>query len=392
LIQLQTTEQDMDLGFLADMNWLQKGIDAGGIPLLKIALVILAIALAQLCRKLFTAIIIKYLEDLTSQTETELDDELIAILKQPLNWLIVLAGIALAKLIIAMELNPAVSEGIDNLINLSAIALVAWIIFQASPLLGEVLGNLALATETELDDLIVPYLPKLFQTLAIAIVIIKAGEVLLGASAGALIGLVGGTGITLGLLLKDIVYDWFCTIIIFSDRLYRLDDILKVQGIEQLVQVQNIGIRSTTLCVLSQHTLTKIPNSKMITGIVENWSQNPDEQELLGIEITLQIDDLTSVQTERICNTLRHLPQEIAHLSDRLTVWFSGINQNSRMIKIQAFAEANNLKIYRAILSEINLNILRVMEQEGIELFTYTSVAISSPELSETSATIAVEK
>jgi len=376
----------MDLRFLADMNWLKAGIGVGDIPLLKIVLVILVIALAQLCRKLFTAIIIRYLEDLTSQTETELDDELIVILKQPLNWLIVVAGVALAKLIIATELNPAVNQTVDNLINLSAIALVAWIIFHASPLLGEVLRDLALATETELDDLLVPYLPKLFQTLAIAIVIIKAGEVLLGASAGALIGLVGGTGITLGLLLKDIVYDWFCTVIIFSDRLYRLEDILKVQGIDQLVQVQNIGIRSTTLCVLSQHTLVKIPNSKMITGIVENWSQNPDEQELLGIEITLQIDDLTSVQTERICNTLRRFPQEIDHLSDRLTVWFSGINQNSRMIKIQAFAEANNLKIYRAIVSEINLNILRVMEQEEIKLFTYTSVAISSPEVPEKAA------
>jgi MscS family membrane protein len=367
----------------ADINWLKVKIGTANLPLLKIILVILVITLAQLCRKLFTAIIIKYLEDLTSQTATELDDELIAILKQPLNWLIIITGIGLAKLIIATELNPAVSEGIDNLINLSAIALVAWIIFRASPLLGEVLGDLALETETELDDLIVPYLPKLFQTLAIAIVIIKAGEVLLGASAGALIGLVGGTGITLGLLLKDIVYDWFCTIIIFSDRLYRLDDILKVQGIDQLVQVKNIGIRSTTLCVLSQHTLTKIPNSKMITGIVENWSQNPDDRELLGIEITLEIDDLTSVQTERICNTLRRFPQEIDHLSDRFTVWFNGINQNARMIDIQAFAEADNLKTYRAILSEINLSILRVMEQEGIELFTYTSVTISPPEATE---------
>jgi MscS family membrane protein len=370
----------MDWDMFAGMNWLQRGISIGDMPLLKIALVILVITLAQLCRKLFTAIIIKYLENLTSQTETKLDDELIAILKQPLNWLIVIAGIALAKLIIATELNPAVSEGIDNLINLSAIALVAWIIFRASPLLGEILGDLALATETELDDLIVPYLPKLFQTLAIAIVLIKAGEVLLGASAGALIGLVGGTGITLGLLLKDIVYDWFCTVIIFADRLYRLEDILKVEGIDKLVQVQNIGIRSTTLCILSQHTLIKIPNSKMITGIVENWSQNPDQQELLGIEITLQVDDLTSIQTERICDTLRCFPQEIEQLSDRLTVWFSGINQNSRMIKIQAFAEANNLKIYRAIVSEINLNILRVMEQEEIKLFTYTSVAITPSE------------
>jgi MscS family membrane protein len=368
---------------LADINWLKARIGVGDIPLLKIVLVILVITSAQLCRKIFTAIIIKYLENLTSQTETNLDDELIAILKKPLNWLIVIAGISLAKLIIVTELNPAVNQTIDNFINLSVIALIAWIIFHASPVLGEVLGNLALPTETELDDLLVPYLPKLFKTLAIAIVLIKAGEVLLGASAGAIIGLVGGTGITLGLLLKDIVYDWFSTVIIFADQLYRLEDILKVQGIDNLVQVKNIGVRSTTLCILSQHTLVKIPNSKMITGIVENWSQNPDEQELLGIEITLQIDDLTSVQTERICNTLRCFPQEIDHLSDRITVWFSGLNQNARMIKIQAFAEANDLKVYRAILSAINLNILRVMEQEGITLFSYTSVSISPTEVPE---------
>jgi hypothetical protein len=53
------------------------------------------------------------------------------------------------------------------------------------------------------------------------------------------------------------------------------------------------------------------------------------------------------------------------------------------MIKIQAFAEANNLKVYRAILSAINLNILRAMEQEGITLFSYTSVSISPTEVPE---------
>ncbi|MEL6927894.1 MAG: mechanosensitive ion channel domain-containing protein [Cyanobacteria bacterium J06600_6] len=360
----------------ASFNLFNSEIGIADIPLVKIVAVIVVITLAQIFRKLFSAIIIKYFEDLTSKTESELDDELIAILKQPLNWLIVVGGISLAKLILIGELNPAINETLDNLIGLLAIALCAWVIFRASPLLGELLGNLALETETELDDLIVPYLPRLFQTLAIAIVVLKAGEVLLGASAGALVGLIGGTGITLGLLLKDIVYDWFCTVIIFSDRLYRIDDVLKVQGIDKLLVVKNIGVRSTTLCISSQNSLIKLPNSKMITGIVENWSQNPDEEQLFGIDITLQIDDITSAQTDRICNTIRRFPKEIEHLSDRFTVWFSGINQNARIIKIQAFAETDNVKSYRAIWSAINLNILQVMEQEGIELFASTPIAI----------------
>ncbi len=359
-----------------NIDWLNSEIVEGDFPLLKVILVIVVITLAQVLRKLFSAIIIKYIEDLTSQTETELDDKLIAILKQPLNWLIVIAGVGVAKLIIVTELNSAINKTADNIIGLLAIATVAWIIFRASPLLGELLGNLALETETELDDLVVPYLPKLFQTLAIIIVLLKTAEVLLGASAGALVGLIGGTGITLGLLLKDIVYDWFCTVIIFADRLYGLDDILKVQGIDKLVQVKNIGVRSTTLCILSQNALTKIPNSKMITGIVENWSQNPEPENLLGIDITLKIDDISSEQTALICNTLRRFPQEIEYLSNRFTVWFSGMEQNARIIKVQAFAQVDNLKSYSAVWEKINLGILKVMEQEGIELFSSTPFAI----------------
>ena len=373
------------MGFwaLVDLNLLNSEIEISDIPLIKIVAVIVVITLAQIFRKLFASIIIGYFEDLTSQTESELDDELIAIIKQPLNLLILITGISLAKLIVVGELNPAINETLDNLISLVAIALCAWIIFRASPLLGELLGNLALETETELDDLIVPYLPRLFQTLAVAIVALKAGEVLLGASAGALVGLIGGTGITLGLLLKDIVYDWFCTVIIFSDRLYRIGDILKVQGLDKMVVVKNIGVRSTTLCVSSQNSLIKLPNSKMITGIVENWSQNPEDEQLIGIDITLQIDDITSAQTDRICNTMRRFPQKIEHLSDRFTVWFSGINQNARIIKIQAFAQTDNIKSYRAIWSEVNLNILQVMEEEGIELFASTPIAILSSDVAE---------
>ena len=373
---------------ILSITWLNPDLSIADIPSFKVALAIVIVTLAQILRKLFSSIIIESLEEATSQTETELDDELIAILKQPLNWLIVIGGIWIAKLILIGELNPSINEALDNLFSLTATAIVAWIIFRASPLLGKVLGDLALNTETELDDIIVPYIPKLFQTLAVAIVALKAGEVLLGASAGALIGLIGGTGITLGLLLKDIVYDWFCTVIIFSDRIYRVGDLLKIQGIDKLVQVKNIGIRSTTLCNLSQNTLTKLPNSKMITGIVENWSQNPDTEDLLGIDITLQIDDICAEQTARICESIRAFPQEIELLSDRFTVWFSGINQNARVIKIKAFAKANDLKTQRAIWNDVNLAILKLMEEEKIELFSSTPITILPTEETKTPADI----
>jgi len=141
--------------------------------------VIVVIVLAQIFKQFFSAIIIKSIENFTSKTKTDLDDKLIKILKQPLNWLIFISGVWLARLLIVDYLNPTLQEATDSLINLIAIAIVAWIIYRAAPLLGQLLSNLALQTETELDDLIVPYLPKLFQTLAIAIFALKTGEVVL---------------------------------------------------------------------------------------------------------------------------------------------------------------------------------------------------------------------
>ncbi len=59
---------------------------------------------------------------------------------------------------------------------------------------------------------------------------IKISEIFLGQSAAALVGLLGGAGITIGLLFKDIVYDWFCTLIIYSDNLYREGDWVGISG------------------------------------------------------------------------------------------------------------------------------------------------------------------
>lgn len=129
-----------DFWDFVNTNWLNSEITVLDIPLLKIVLVIVIITLAQVLRKLFSAIIIQSIEDFTSKTETELDDELIAILKQPLNLLIVIGGVWLAKLVIVTELNPSINETADNLINLIAIAVISWIIFRASPLLGQLLS------------------------------------------------------------------------------------------------------------------------------------------------------------------------------------------------------------------------------------------------------------
>ena len=323
---------------------LDSHINVAQIPLTKIFLVVTIITLTQLLRGLFFSIAIKRIKHFTSGTKTTLDDELVEILEQPSGWLIFIAGLWIVQVILAENLKPQVSEMLAKILSLSGIVAVAYIVYRASPLLGEILRKLALNTQTELDDLLVPYVPRLFQTVALAVVVLKASELLLGASANALIGLLGGAGITFGLLLKDIIYDWFCTIIIYTDNLYRPGDWVIVEGIDGIVQVLEIGIRTTKLRLAKWDSIKKIPNSKMITGIVENWSQNPGSEQSFGINLILMIDGISAGKTAIICESLRELPKSINSLHDEGLIWLNGLEQNARVINIRVFS--NNIDFY----------------------------------------------
>ncbi|NEP67794.1 MAG: mechanosensitive ion channel protein MscS, partial [Moorea sp. SIO1G6] len=162
------------------------------IPLSTIVLVVLILMFTQILRGLFTAIIISRIERLTSGTESTLDDEFLRIIRAPLGWLIWLAGLWVVQLVVASHLTPEQNQKIPEILFVSALFIATYILYRAAPLLGELLGGLAANTETELDDLFVPYFPRLFQISAVLIAAIKASEILLGASAGALIGLLGG--------------------------------------------------------------------------------------------------------------------------------------------------------------------------------------------------------
>ena len=338
---------------------------SANIPLTKIVVIITLIILTQLLRGLFSSIVITRIKNFTSGTNTTLDDELVEILEQPLGWLIFLIGLWIVQLILAENIQPQVSEMLGKILNLSAIVAVAYIIYRASPLLGKVLYKLALNTKTELDDLLIPYIPRLFRTVAIAVVVLKASEVFLGASIGALVGMLGGVGITFGLLLKEIIYDWFCTIVIYTDNIYRPGDWIIIEGIDGSIEVLEIGLRTTKLRLAKWDSIKKIPNSKMITGIVENWSQNPGDEQSFGINLTLKVDSISAATTSIICDAIRNLPKSIDSLNDQCTVWLDGLDQNARVINIRVFN--NNLDLYNSTCEELNLAILAILEKESID-------------------------
>ncbi|NET01777.1 MAG: mechanosensitive ion channel [Sphaerospermopsis sp. SIO1G2] len=357
-------------------------LDYSNVPIGKISAVIVVITVTQTLRRFVLGIIVKTIEKFTSQTETTLDDELIAILKPALNWLIFISGFWIVKEIISEDLGPKLAESIGKALNLIVVFIIAYVVYRSASILGQLIANFVLHTETELDELLKPLMPKIFQAVAIIVIAIKTSEIFLGQSAGALVGLLGGAGLTIGLLFKDIVYDWFCTIIIYSDNLYREGDWVGISGVDGFVEIKNIGFRTTTLHLAKWGSIVKMPNSRMITGIVDNWSQNPGEELRWGLATTIRIDGISAKQTARICDAMEEMPKSIAGFDPSCLVRFKKIEGNARVLEIMAFVNDDNL--YLAAERNLHLAILELLEQEGIdslyvELITETGKYNPSP-------------
>jgi MscS family membrane protein len=141
--------------------------------------------------------------------------------------------------------------------------------------------------------------------------------------------------------------------------------------VDGFVQVLNIGFRTTKLHIVKWGSIIKMPNSRMISGIVENWSQNPGNDLKWGLNLILKIDGISARQTARICDTIREMPKSIPGFSPSCTVRFKNIERNARVIEVMAFVNDDNL--YFDAEKNLNLAILELLEQEGID-FLYVEL------------------
>ncbi|NES74622.1 MULTISPECIES: mechanosensitive ion channel family protein [unclassified Okeania] len=343
-----------------------KNLTILNIPVRIIFFIVLVLIATLALKQLLTTIVINRIEALTRNTKTTLDDQLIAIIKQPIAWFIYLLGFRVTQLILTDYIYPQFNQTITGIINLAIVGNVTLIIYRTSPIVGGFFRILSAQTDTELDDIISPYIPKLLRLTAIVIFALKAGEVLLGTSATAIFGLIGGFGLSLGLLFKDVIVDWVGTIVIYTDALYRVNDwLLLPSGLK--CTVQHIGIRSTTIYIPDKGVTQKIPNSKMIDGSIKNFSQQPIENKTAAFMSYIKIDGISSKKVVDLNDKIRAIPKNFDLLYDSCIVRFNGLERNARVIRVIGFT--NDLDNYSRAYDQLNLAILALLEQEGIDLF-----------------------
>ncbi|MFH1766155.1 MAG: mechanosensitive ion channel family protein [Gemmatimonadota bacterium] len=245
--------------------------------------------LAAVSDRIITGIVSR----LVAQTQTDLDDRLLAILHRPIFTSVALLGLILAvgRFEVSSGLMLATTAAVKTIL------IVIWMVFGlrfSSLLLG------ALKNQAERFEFIQPTTEPLLRSALAVVLFLSAAYAILLAWDIEVTGLVASAGIVglaLSFAAKDTLANLFAGVAILADQPYKLGEYIILDSGER-GEVTHIGLRSTRLLTRDDVEVS-IPNSVMGGAkIVNEASGVPDSYRIrvaVGVAYGSDIDHVMSV-------------------------------------------------------------------------------------------------
>jgi len=312
--------------------------------------------------------VVKYLVSyvapkLVVHTKTSLDDEVIKAVNGPLQWAIVALGIYLALQVIG-EYIGFVDFYLDRLLLVVLLFVVAYLVNNLiKGLLNWYKNDISGRTETTFDDMLIPFLQKIFSAVILVLAIVMALDQLNIVQITPLITGLGVAGIAVALAAQSFLSDFFGALSIMVDRPYRVGDRVKIEGIDA-GDVTEIGLRSTRLKTTDNRVII-VPNAKVSKSKVINKSM-PDSQVYLtirvGVSYDADVDKATRIMEEIALSTegVANTPQPKAFVNEL----------GNFAVKLVMFPYVSSYRQDWVVPDRIYRNIGKRFAAEGIEIPT----------------------
>lgn len=199
-----------------------------------------------------------------------------------------------------------------------------------------------------------------------AVIYIVAGFIIITALGINLNGLVAGLGIggvILTLAAQDTAKNLFAGVVVFLDKPFVVGDWIQVETFEGTVE--DITFRSTRVRTF-ENALVNIPNSIISNASIINWSKMEKRRYRtnLCVELNTPLEKLEKFKM-RVQDMLQ---ARDAIYDDSIIVKFDNITDNGLNVLICSFTDSVDYTSYIAEREDINYKIMKILQEEGIEL------------------------
>ncbi len=248
------------------------------------------------------------------------------------------------------------------LLGLRTSIYVFWMLicFQLVNLVMAIFAKRAEATETTMDDQLVPLLRRLLHgiiVLVFAIIILNS----LNVNVDAVIGGLAFGSLALALAAQDTVKNLFGSILIFIDKPFQIGDWIIAQGHEGTVE--EVSVRSTRIRTFA-NSLVSIPNGALADGSIDNMGMRIYRRFMTRIGVTYGTPPhLIEVFVEGIRELIRNHPTT---RKDYFEVHFNEMGDFSLKILVYVFFEVETWTDELAGKQRLLLGIMNLAKELGI--------------------------
>jgi MscS family membrane protein len=325
------------------------------IPLANFILAVLVFLFILLLRKIFTKILLVFLQNLSKYSKTYYDDKIISALKSPIRFGFIIIGLHLFFILIFKE-----TEIIKNILNTLVVYTIFWAILAILEALRGLVyratGKFNSDLSKEIGDFIVAILKILISGIGLGAML-----QVWGINVTALVASLGIGGLAFALAAKDTAANLFGSFALLADKSIRIGEWIKVDGVEGVVE--DIGMRTTKIRSF-QKSLITVPNHIVANNPIENFSRRGIRRIKMHIGLTYSTN---SEQIVQIIDAIKLMLEQHEGISqkDSLMVNFDSFGDSALNIFIYTFTKTANWAKYLEIREDIHLKIMKIVEENG---------------------------
>jgi MscS family membrane protein len=335
------------------------------IPLGNIMGAIFSFFFFLILRKLFATLVINVLHPFTKSTKTYYDERILSALKGPLTFVFIIIGVRLFFALLFLE-----TDLVNMIINSMIAYNVFWAIYELTYALRGLVYHFTSRFNPELShemgNFILAFIRGIILAIGLGVILQVWGINVAGLVAGLGIG-----GLAFALAAKDTAANLFGSIALLLDKSIRIGEWIKIDGVEGVVE--DIGMRTTKIRSFKKSLIT-LPNQVIANSPIENFSRRGIRRIKMTIGLTY---GTTSQQMEKTLLDIKTMLRNHKGISqkDTMLVNFTTFNDSSLAIFIYTFTNTSNWAKFLDIKENINLQIMKVIEENGVE-FAFPSQSL----------------
>lgn len=276
----------------------------------------------------------------------------------PLRILLVFLGVYLALRYVQLPARYDVT--MSRLLRSLVVLSIAWGIYRLAGsqrfLSGEIIQKF------NVSSVLIPFISKVTRFIVIALAVVLIAHEWDYDVNGFIAGL-GLGGLAFALAAKDALANVFGGFIILMEKPFVINDWVQTPSVEGIVE--DISFRSTRFRTFKQALVT-VPNSTLANEPITNWTQMGKRRLDFYIGLTY---NTSREKMEKVVKRIDKMLHEHPGINpDQRMVYFEKFNESSLDIIVYCFTRTTIWSEYLAVREDINLNIMRIVEEENVSM------------------------